>query len=191
MIEKEVKYQITNPIQLIEQLKKQKAVFRGYHLEKTIRIDNEAWTFSNAGTFIRLRTGFKNTLTLKKARMKNSEVSERLELEVEIDDIDVCRRIFEEIGLTDSLVMEKYRMMWEIDGTAITIDELPFGVYVEIEGPIPKIKLLSELLGFQFENRLILTYWEIYRDLMDLSGEEHYDPNILFPDGYVSKLILE
>ena len=166
IIEKEVKYCITNPMELIDKLKN-----------------------SKEGTYIRLRTGFKNTLTLKKARVKESEVSERLEIEIEIDDMESCQKLLQEIGLNEKLIMEKYRMIWEVNGTIITIDELPFGVYVEIEGSVQSIKILSELLGLNYDNRIIITYWEIYKDIMESMQMVNYDPNILFPNDYVSKLL--
>ena len=189
IIEKEVKYCITNPMELIDKLKNQNAIFSGYHLERTIRVDKPNWELSKEGTYIRLRTGFKNTLTLKKARVKESEVSERLEIEIEIDDMESCQKLLQEIGLNEKLIMEKYRMIWEVNGTIITIDELPFGVYVEIEGSVQSIKILSELLGLNYDNRIIITYWEIYKDIMESMQMVNYDPNILFPNDYVSKLL--
>lgn len=191
IIEKEVKYCITDPASLIERLKFHKAIFVGYRFEKTIRVDKKGWELSNSGTFIRLRSGFKNTLTLKKARTQNSEVSERMELEIEIDDIDSCYKLLQEIGLNESLVMEKYRMTWEINGTIITIDELPFGIYVEIEGAIQNIKIISQLLDLDYEKRIILTYWELYNELMESYQNEKYNPNILFPLDYISKLVVK
>lgn len=191
IIEKEVKYHITDPIALIDKLKEQNAIFSGYHLERTIRVDKPGWELSNAGTFIRLRSGFKNTLTLKEARKKESEVSERMEIEVEIDDVGLCQKLLQEIGLTESLIMEKYRMLWKIKDTLITIDELPFGIYAEIEGSIQSIKVISELLGLKYEERIIITYWEIYEELMKASHQKEYDPNIVFQPDYVSKLLAD
>lgn len=191
IIEREVKYSVTNPTELINKLKSQNAIFSGYHLEKTIRVDKQNWKLSSKGTYIRLRTGFKNTLTLKKGRVKGSEVSERLEIEVEIDDVDLCHKLLQEMGLIESLVMEKYRMIWNINDTIITIDELPFGVYAEIEGSIQNIKIISDLLGFDYDEKIIVTYWEIYKEIMETKKIQHYDPNILFPDDYVSKLVAD
>jgi len=190
-LEKEVKYQLDNPIALIKKLKYQSAIFIGYHLERTIRVDKPNWELSDSGIFIRLRTGFKNTLTLKEARKSDSEVSERREIEVEVDDIELCQDLLYSIGLTESLIMEKYRMSWRINDIFITIDELPFGTYSEIEGPIPSIKIVSDLLNFDFNNRIVLTYWEIYNNLMLTKGSGEFDPNIVFPINYVSKLLTD
>lgn len=191
IIEKEVKYQITDPIALISRLKEQNAVFSGYHLERTIRVDKPGWELSKAGTFIRLRSGFKNTLTLKKARKEGSEVSERMEIEVEIDDVSLCQKLLQEIGMTESLIMEKYRMLWKIKDTQITIDELPFGIFAEIEGSIQSIKVISELLGLSYDERIIITYWEIYEERMKAGNQKDYAPNILFEPDYVSRLLAD
>lgn len=190
IMEKEVKYCVKDPLELINRIKSQNAIFVGYCFEKTTRVDVPNWTLSNSGTFLRLRSGFKNTLTLKNSRKKDSEVSERKEIEIEIDDIDICHDLLKALGLTESLVMEKYRMMWKINDLFITIDELPFGVYTEFEGPIPSIKIISDLLQFNFNERIILTYWELYNNFMISQGNTYYDPNIVFPQNYISRLLM-
>ena len=189
-IEREVKYQVYEPIQLIERVKYQNAIYIGYLLEKTIRVDKPNWLLSNSGSYLRLRTGFKNTMTLKGARKSDSEVCERTELEIEVNDIDLCKKILYDIGFTETLTMEKYRMLWRINDTIVTIDEMPFGIYTEIEGSITSIKIISELLNFDFKNRITITYWEIYNNIMQAQENKFYNPNIIFPENYVSKLLL-
>jgi adenylate cyclase class 2 len=51
--------------------------------------------------------------------------------------------------LTPALVYEKRRSTWRFREVEVVIDELPFGHYMEIEGPRTGIKEAEMLLGIE------------------------------------------
>ena len=64
-IEKEIKVKLDNPLGVIDTLRRNGALFLGGALEKTIRFDTENLDYEKNGKFIRCRSGFSNTITLK------------------------------------------------------------------------------------------------------------------------------
>ena len=60
----------------------------------------------------------------------------RTEYETGIADAEIGERIFESLGYQKRIVVEKKRMMWELDNCEVCLDELPeLGFFVEVEGP--------------------------------------------------------
>lgn len=95
------------------------------------------------------RAGGRSTLTLKE-RLENSDsvVRRRREVETEVDNPEALMAILGTTGgYKPALVYEKYRTTWEVAGTKVTLDELPFGVYLEIEGPDEAIAHVEGLLN--------------------------------------------
>jgi adenylate cyclase class IV len=46
-------------------------------------------------------------------------------------------------------VYEKRRKYWRFDGVEVVLDELPFGLYMEIEGTIDAIEKAEKILGLR------------------------------------------
>ena len=61
---------------------------------------------------------------------------QREEIEVDIDDAAAMLKIFSQPSLPPSLVFEKNRETFNLDGCEVVLDELPrLGTFVEVEGP--------------------------------------------------------
>ena len=82
--------------------------------------------------------------------------------------------------------MEKYRINFIYKGTTLSLDELPFGFYLEIEGTASKINYVAKNLGYQKNDFIYSTYWKLFEQ-KKLSNNK--SDNIVFPSGYKSKLI--
>ena len=99
-----------------------------------------------------------------------------LSFEVEIDDFKSGRKILEALGYTVTALYEKYRETYQIDHNQVMLDELPFGCFVEIEGPsIESIRHLSDQLRLPWERRVQASYLELFdriRDPLNLEFEE-------------------
>lgn len=183
MIETEIKIALSNPRTVIQKLRESGAVFLGAVNEKTTRIDTDKGDLEKKGIFLRVRGGFANVITLKEKIGVDVNTKNRLETEFEIEDIDNMLYIFERIGFNYFRIMEKYRTMWSFNQTIIVIDELPFGIYMEIEGKEDKIEEVKQELKLENEKNIIYTYWEINEEI-------HPDSkSILFPADYKLKLI--
>ena len=119
---------------------------------------------------------------MKQIKDETLSVRARKETEFEIQDIDKMQYILETLGLDYTRTMEKYRQQWKLDKVSITIDELCFGVYMEIEGEESQIYKTCELLGINSNNKILVTYWDLWKELSD-------NKDIIFPQNYIYKLI--
>ena len=78
----------------------------------------------------------------------------RLELEVVVSDFATTQRLLEALGYQISLVYEKYRSIYELQRVHVTLDEMPFGAFVELEGPDgATIQAVAQRLGLDWAAR--------------------------------------
>lgn len=160
-VNREVKIDVTK-IDIIKKLREKNAILIGGSKEVTTRYDTNENTLEKHGKFIRTMEGFRNTVTLKEKVSENTSLFERDEFVVEIDDVENMQIIFERIGLIPILKMEKYRLKWDLDGVRINLDELPFGLYLEIHGNEKNIQSIMTKLDLLGEEKIIESYWDIY-----------------------------
>ncbi len=186
-IEKEIKLKVKDLSGLIAYLKKNGATFLNKSREKTIRLDTPGGDLEKKGLFLRVRAGSKNTITLKEKIGDDKDVRARKETEFEIQDVEAMAYILKRLGFNSPRVMEKYRINLEYRGVKLSIDELFLGFYLEIEGAEDKIKAVAKELGFNPEEKILVTYWDILEDFNKKNKTEKRD--ILFPKGYRSELL--
>lgn len=181
-IEKEIKIKVENPKQLISLLTKLKAEKRNEGSQITTRMDSPELKLEKKGIFLRVRTGEKNIVTLKKKIKSNGDLFERMELETEVKNPELLADIFAELGFTKRSIMEKYRINYSYQNTKISIDELPFGIYIEIEGNPKDIVRTAKELSLDLSKKITVTYWDLfekYKRKTKKAGE-----NIVFPQNY-------
>jgi adenylate cyclase class 2 len=68
------------------------------------------------------------------------------------------RVIFENLGYRPALVYEKRRQTWLLNETEVVLDELPFGLFMEIEGEHDSILEAEKLLGIENLPAVMETY---------------------------------
>jgi adenylate cyclase class 2 len=101
---------------------------------------------------LRLRKIGDVTLLTYKERVENqpeSDFKHKTEFETVVSDVDATERIIEKLGYRLSVVYEKHRKTWHLGNVEVVLDELPFGLYMEIEGPIEDIIEAEKLLGIE------------------------------------------
>lgn len=129
-------------------------------LERNLRFDTPDRELAGKKHVLRLRQSKCATLTFKRPR---GQMETREEFEVEIDDFEGGRKILEALGYKVTAVYEKYRETYQIDSIQVMLDELPFGSFVEIEGPsIESIRQMSDQLGLPWERRVQASYLELF-----------------------------
>ncbi len=129
-------------------------------LERNLRFDTPDRELAGKKHVLRLRQDNRTTLTFKRPRV---QVETRDEFEIEIDDFESGRKILEALGYAVTTLYEKYRETYQIDFIQVMLDELPFGCFVEIEGPsIESIRLMSDQLGLPWERRVQASYLELF-----------------------------
>jgi adenylate cyclase class 2 len=80
------------------------------------------------------RIGKRGILTYKERLQTTSSIKHQREDETRVDDPEAMELILEVLGFTPALVYEKRRETWQLGKTEIVLDELPFGLFMEIEG---------------------------------------------------------
>lgn len=183
---REVKIDVTK-IDIIRRLRDKNAILIGGSKEVTTRYDTIDRSLEKQGKFIRTMEGFRNTVTLKEKVTENTSLFERDEFSVEIDDVENIQEIFERIGLMPILKMEKYRLKWDLDGVKLNLDELPFGLYLEIHGNEKNVENIMSKLDLLGEERIIQTYWDIYNKYKKENNIT--DSDITFSKDYNYKLM--
>ena len=95
---------------------------------------------------LRRKSG-RGVFTFKERDLSGSPVKRQHEEETEVSDADALASILEALGYRPVLVYEKRRETWHVADAEVVIDELPFGLFVEIEGDEARILETEKLLG--------------------------------------------
>jgi adenylate cyclase class 2 len=79
----------------------------------------------------------------------------RRELEVTVDDFEAAR-LLEALGYKVMLMYEKYRADYRLDGVMITLDEMPYGNFTELEGlDAASIQAVAKETDLDWETRIL------------------------------------
>jgi adenylate cyclase class 2 len=131
--------------------------------ETNLRFDLPDGRLQAAGQVLRLRKNHETRLTFKAPGPDNEH---RLEVEVGVDQAERTQRLLEALGYGVFFVYEKYREVFTLEAVEIMLDELPFGVFVEVEGEdLGRIRSIAERLGLPWEERLPLSYLALFERL--------------------------
>lgn len=95
------------------------------------------------------RVGKKGILTFKERLPGDSSIKHQLEDETTVGDPDAMDAILESLGFNPIMVYEKRRERWMLGNTEIVIDELPFGLFMEIEGEESAIREIEKKLAIK------------------------------------------
>jgi adenylate cyclase class 2 len=128
-------------------------------LERNLRFDTNDSLLSAEKKVLRLRQDNIATLTYKFSK----SIEERVEIEIEVDDFRTTRALLEALGFKVVFTYEKYREIFLLDTVHIMLDELPFGHFMEIEGPSLKmVKKAAIAIGMQWDSRIKQSYMELF-----------------------------
>jgi adenylate cyclase class 2 len=93
----------------------------------------------------------------------------RQEIEFEVSNFTSAQKLIEELGFRSKFVYEKYRTTYGLDGLKVTLDEMPYGPFVEIEGKEAlAIQEAANKMNLDWQQRLPETYISIFRRLKEL-----------------------
>jgi adenylate cyclase, class 2 len=101
------------------------------------------------------KIGDKTILTYKKQIHNDLAIKQHIEHETEVANFEAIENIIKALGFQLGMVYEKRRQTWHLQNVEICLDELPFGLFMEIEGKISEIgliEMLLELEDFEVEN---------------------------------------
>lgn len=97
---------------------------------------------------LRLRkTNERSTLTYKEKVSSENDFKHQIELETDVSNVAATESIIAKLGYTLSIIYEKRRKAWRLGNAEVVLDELPFGLYMEIEGRVEDIVAAEKMLG--------------------------------------------
>ena len=142
-------------------------------LERNWRFDTERGDLRQEGKVLRLRQDIDATITYKE---NTDDPMVRREFEFEVSDPDQARAFLEALGYQIVLIYEKYREVFRYKDVEVALDQLPFGRYVELEGPSRQaVEATGPELGLEWRKRVRLSYAELFDEWRTHRGTEIKD----------------
>lgn len=112
----------------------------------------------------------KTILTFKKRLPSETGIKEQIEHETDVSNSSEVEKIIDYLGFEKRVVYEKRRKTWKCRDVEVVLDELPFGLFMEIEGEkkaIDEAVMLLELESFEVEYK---TYPRLTSELGKSNG---------------------
>ena len=141
--------------------------------ERNVRFDTAGEALLARQQLLRLRQDTRVRLTFKGPAAEDlvSEAKVREEIELEVGNFDRMSAVLQRLGLLPVQAYEKYRETYQWRGVEIVLDEMPFGDFIELEGPGAELKPVAEALGLDWSRRILANYlalMELCRQSFDL-----------------------
>jgi adenylate cyclase, class 2 len=111
------------------------------------------------GCALRLRrVDRRAVLTFKQRIPTNSPIKHQREEETEVANADKVDAILQSLGFLPALIYEKRRRRWKLGKAEVVIDELPFGLFMEIEASEREITRIEKAIGAENLPAVMETY---------------------------------
>jgi len=151
--------------------------------EENLVLDTPAGDVRRRGMVLRLRRDAVGRVTLKLPveASAGKGLKVRQELETGVADVAVLETIFGHLGYRPALRYEKVRETWQWHDVAVCLDRLPFGRYLEIEGPAGSIPPAAAVLGLSMDRALTATYHELFQAYLAVKGLPPADSFVFSP----------
>ncbi len=144
--------------------------------EHNLRFDTAGSELTRSLQVLRLRQDQTSRLTYKGPSNDQDGASLRREIEFEVSDFEAARRLLEALGYRVSMVYEKYRAEYQLPALAgledrqnavrLMVDEMPFGDFIEIEGPATDaLREAARRLDLVWEARILESYAALFEKL--------------------------
>ncbi len=171
-IEIEKKYRLTaeQRDEIIASLAEFSAEYVSEDTEENIIYSGAILQEKNAVLRVR-KIGERAILTYKLRLAGTSDIKRQIEEETEVADPKAIQTIVKELGFSPVLIYEKRRRTWRFRSVEIVLDELPFGLFMEIEGSITGIREAEMLLDLDDLETEHKTYPQLTSELGVKNGE--------------------
>lgn len=149
-IETEKKYRLDKRrlVEITQKLGELGAVFASESFEENYL--HRGGVLDERASVLRLRkTADRTLLTYKEKLGNDADFKHKIEFETEVSDVVATESIIEKLGYKLSVVYEKHRKTWHFGEVEVVLDELPFGLYMEIEGTMDEITAAEKILEIE------------------------------------------
>ncbi len=133
------------------------ATFQGEEFEENTLYGGKGLAVGRSVLRLR-RVGDSAILTYKKRLPTSSPIKRQREDETKVEDPEALNAILAALGFKPALVYEKRRETWVLGKAEIVLDKLPFGLFMEIEGPARDIRAVETRLAVKNLKTENLTY---------------------------------
>ena len=167
----EIKFPLENPQAMREALLQQGALLQGRHIELNIRLDDLQRSLTARRIVLRLRRveeegEITHILTVKTpVADPDRSFSVRREIEVTVSDGEAMLAALSVLGYVPYWRYEKRRETFRLGPVEAVIDEMPFGWFLELEGPKDEIRELAARLGLDLSEGMTLSYAQIFENV--------------------------
>lgn len=180
LVETEVKIAISDRAAILARLDEAGAALAvGRTYEHNVRYEDDGETLTPAGIVLRLRQDARARLTYKAPLPDETGardgIKSRFEAEVTVDDFDTMDVILQRLGYHPFVVYEKYRTTYRLGEVEIVLDEMPFGDFLEIEGPAHAIEAALAALALADAPRFSESYMELFERVKAALGLDVHD----------------
>ena len=171
-VEIEAKFNVSNLNDINKKLEITGAILSQPRVyERNLRFDTPGGDLRREFKVLRLRQDTQNRLTFKAPKENNQGIHHRTEIEFSVSDFENTQYLLEALGYEIFMVYEKYRTSYTLGEVSISLDELPFGYFVEIEGPnSDTIRGIASILDLQWKYSINNSYSEIFEHLRQVLG---------------------
>jgi len=147
--------------------------------ELNLRYDRPDGSLRRAHQVLRLRRSGEVKLTYKGPSSIVDGAMSRQEIEFTVGDFEAVKAFLEALDYQIVVIYEKYRTVYELEtpgvfkdaGCLIMLDELPYGSFVEIEGPdAASIRAAADRLGLRREAAIAESYLALFERLRGKLG---------------------
>lgn len=125
---------------------------------------------------LRLRKDHNAILTFKGPGVMTDDVLLRKEIEFEVSDYEAAQRLLGALGYQVIMIYEKYRANYLIGQVTLSVDETPFGLFIELEGNSPaEVHQAAERLALDWDRRINQSYSALLRVYNQNAGTNFRD----------------
>ena len=165
-LEIEVKFFLPDRSSLRQKILDTGAAGQGDVFEFNARFDDPGESIKKAASILRLRKDARTILTFKRRPSENNDQFKvHRELEVTVDSFEVMAQILQSLGFYQCQIYEKRRETFLLQQSLLCLDRMPFGDFLEIEGPGTEIRSIADRLELDWDHRILHTYLEIFAEI--------------------------
>jgi adenylate cyclase class 2 len=139
--------------------------------EVNLRFDTLNGDLTRTFQVLRLRQDREARITYKGPGVVREGIKARRELECTVGDFETAKILLEALGYVVTVMYEKFRATYAINDVHVTLDEMPYGAFVEIEGPsATAIQAAAETLHLPWEARVLESYIALFEQARQSLG---------------------
>jgi adenylate cyclase, class 2 len=175
-LEQEVKFFLEDPARMRRRLSSVGArPYQPRAHEANIRFDTADGALTRAGKVLRLRKAGQVILTYKQpevpaAALPPAPARRSLETEIIVDNLEKTSHLLQSLGFRPIVRYEKYREVFRWKSVLVMFDQLPFGNFLELEGPdLGELRQTAGALELDWKNALQTSYMGIFLALKKTS----------------------